>query len=96
MRTDLENTASRVQSDFRPEHADLIDGQRKKQRRRERKTKRMLFALGGWLVMAWMVYLMAVTARSETKIWDPYEVLGVSRVRMPSTVMQLANELTVT
>lgn len=71
-----------MQSDFRPEHADLIDGQRKKQRRRERKTKRMLFALGGWLVMAWMVYLMAVTARSETKIWDPYEVLGVSRVRL--------------
>ena len=30
--------------------------------------------------MAWMVYLMAVTARTVTKIWDPYEVLGVSRV----------------
>ncbi|KAK3060998.1 hypothetical protein LTS18_007246 [Coniosporium uncinatum] len=39
----------------------------------------MLFALGGWLLMCWMVYLMIVTARTIPKIWDPYEVLGVSR-----------------
>ncbi|MBE7181834.1 MAG: DnaJ domain-containing protein, partial [Terriglobus roseus] len=39
----------------------------------------MLVAITGWTVMAWMVYLMLVTARSIPKIWDPYEVLGVSR-----------------
>ncbi|KAF2469816.1 DnaJ-domain-containing protein [Lindgomyces ingoldianus] len=76
---ELENTATRIETDFKPEHADLIEGQRKKQKRRERRLKRFLFSVGGWLIIAWMVYLMAVTARTVPKIWDPYDVLGVSR-----------------
>ena len=39
----------------------------------------MLTTLAGWLLMTYMVYLMVVTARSTPKIWDPYEVLGISR-----------------
>ncbi|KAL2356913.1 Sec63 Brl domain-containing protein [Cryomyces antarcticus] len=74
----LENTAPKIQSDFKPEHADLIEGQRRKQKKRERKLKRMVFTLGGWLLMAYMVYLMAVTARTAPKIWNPYEILDVS------------------
>lgn len=42
--------------------------------------KRFVFSVGGWLLMAWMVYLMIVTVRTVPKIWDPYNVLGVSRV----------------
>ncbi|EON62236.1 hypothetical protein W97_01457 [Coniosporium apollinis CBS 100218] len=76
---DLENTATRIKSDFQPEHADLIEGQRKKQRRRERKLKRMVVAAAGWALMAGMVYLIIVTARTVPKIWDPYDVLGASR-----------------
>ncbi|OCK78072.1 hypothetical protein K432DRAFT_427529 [Lepidopterella palustris CBS 459.81] len=76
---ELENTATRIDSDYKPEHVDLIDGQRKKQRRRERRLKRFLVSVGGWVVIAWMVYLMMVTARTVPKIWDPYGVLGVSR-----------------
>ncbi|KAF1809462.1 hypothetical protein P152DRAFT_158013 [Eremomyces bilateralis CBS 781.70] len=76
---ELENTAPRIQSDFKPEHADLIEGQRRKQKRRERKVKRMMLSVGGWLLMAWMVYLMVVTTRTVPKIWDPYDVLGISR-----------------
>lgn len=30
--------------------------------------------------MAWMVYLIAVTARTAVKVYDPYDILGVSRV----------------
>lgn len=32
------------------------------------------------MVIAGMIYLIIVTARTVPKIWDPYEVLGVSRV----------------
>lgn len=78
---ELENTAPRIQSDFKPKDADLIDGQRRKQKRRERKQKRMIFSVGGWFVMAWMVYLIITTARIIPEIWDPYTVLGVSRVQ---------------
>lgn len=77
---ELENTATRIASDFKPEHANLIDGQRKKQKRRERRIKRGIVSLGGWAIIGLMIYLIAVTARTIPKIWDPYEVLGVARV----------------
>ena len=80
---ELENTATRIESDFKPEHANLIDGQRKKQKRRERRIKRGIVSLGGWTVIGLMIYLIAVTTRTIPKIWDPYEVLGVARVWTP-------------
>ncbi|KAL6705604.1 secretory subunit [Coniothyrium glycines] len=76
---ELENTGTRIDSAFTPEHADLIQGQRKKQKRLERRIKRGIVMLGGWAMNAAMVYLILVTARTAPKIWDPYEVLGVSR-----------------
>jgi len=77
---ELESTAPRIRTDFKPEDVDLIDEQKKKRRRKERKLKRMLFSLAGWVLMGSMIYLIAVTARFVPKVWDPYEVLGVSRV----------------
>ncbi|EOA85373.1 secretory subunit [Exserohilum turcicum] len=76
---ELENTGTRIESDFAPEHADLIQGQRKKQKRMERRIKRGLVMLGGWAMNAAMVYLILVTARTSPDIWDPYAVLGVSK-----------------
>ncbi|KAI9721743.1 MAG: hypothetical protein M1812_002078 [Candelaria pacifica] len=76
---DLENTAPRIQSEFKPQDADLIEGQIKKQKRRERRLKRIVTAAAGWLMMGYMIYLIMVTARSIPKIWDPYDILGISR-----------------
>ncbi|KAH7360722.1 Sec63 Brl domain-containing protein [Rhexocercosporidium sp. MPI-PUGE-AT-0058] len=70
-------TAPRIKSDFRPEHADLVDSQRKAQRRKERKLKRALAVVAGWAVMAFMAYLIIVTARITPKIWNPYDILGI-------------------
>jgi translocation protein SEC63 len=77
---ELENTGTRIESDFVPEHADLIQGQRKKQKRLERRLKRGILMVAGWALNAAMVYLILVTARTTPDIWDPYDVLGVSRV----------------
>ena len=79
-RIELESTATRITSDFTPEHADLVEKQRKKQKRRERRIKRAIVSLFGWSVIAGMIYLIIVTAQSVPKIWDPYDVLGISRV----------------
>jgi translocation protein SEC63 len=76
---DLENTAPRIRSDYKPDHADMVEGLKKKQKRKERKVKRLLFSAFGWGVMAWMIWLILVTARTTPQIWDPYSVLGVSR-----------------
>lgn len=73
-------TAPRIKTDFRPEHANLIDGRRKAQKRKERKLKRIITVLVGWATMAFMAYLIHVTARTITKIWNPYDILGISDV----------------
>ncbi|GAB7366486.1 hypothetical protein MBLNU230_g8279t1 [Neophaeotheca triangularis] len=67
-----------IETDYQPKDADLIDTQRAKQKRKERRTKRILTVATGWLVMAYMVYLMVVTARNTPKIWNPYDILDVS------------------
>ena len=92
--TKIENTAPRIQSDFRIKDDDLIQAQKKRQRRTERKTKRIITAVVGYAVMAYMIYLIYVTARTIPKIWDPYEILGVSRVSRRHASLKLRSELT--
>ncbi|KAL5326751.1 hypothetical protein ACEPPN_004440 [Leptodophora sp. 'Broadleaf-Isolate-01'] len=70
-------TAPRIKSDFRPEHADLVDSQRKAQRRKERKLKRAIAVVAGWAIIAFMAYLIIMTARITPKIWNPYDILGI-------------------
>ena len=79
---DLENTAPLIKSDFKPPHDDLIQGQKQKLLRKERRLKRIVAMLVGYVVMGWMIYLIVVTARTVPKIWDPYDILGISRVRL--------------
>lgn len=81
-RKELENTAPRISSDYRPQDADLVDTVKSRQKRRERKTKRMLLSVLGWITMAGMCYLIAVTKRTTPKIWDPYEILGLPYVSL--------------
>lgn len=78
--TDPAAIAPRIKSNFIPEHVDLINGQRKAQKRKERKLKRGIAVIVGWLVMALMAYLIMVTARTIPKIWNPYDILGISEV----------------
>ena len=77
---ELENTAPRIRTDFKPQDEDLIQGQKRKQWRRERRLKRIITVVTGYIVMGWMVYLIMVTARTVPQIWDPYSILGISRV----------------
>ncbi|KAL4871273.1 hypothetical protein BDV12DRAFT_33322 [Aspergillus spectabilis] len=76
---ELENTAPRIRSDFKPEHEGLIEAQKRKRLRKERRIKRIVTVILGYGIMAYMAYLIVVTARSTPKIWDPYDILGVSR-----------------
>jgi translocation protein SEC63 len=77
---DIESTAPRIKSDFKPRHDDLIQVQRRAQKRKEFKMKRTIAVILGYAIMVWMVYKIVVTKRIMPKIWDPYEILGLSRV----------------
>lgn len=78
---DVVSTAPRLQTDYKPEHADLIQAQRTAQKRKQRKVKRAIAVVLGWAVMAGMLYLIITTQRTVAKIWNPYDILGVSEVR---------------
>ncbi|KAM3070320.1 secretory subunit [Clarireedia jacksonii] len=76
-RSDPSATAPRIKTEYKPEHADLIDVQRRAQRRKERKFKRFIAMIVGWAIVAAMAYQFQVTARTVPKIWNPYDILGI-------------------
>ncbi|KAI0480245.1 protein translocation complex component [Xylariaceae sp. FL0804] len=76
---DLEALAPRIQTQYKPEHADLVQAQRAAHKRRQRKVKRAIAVVTGWAIMAGMLYLIVTAPQSAaTKIWNPYDVLGIS------------------
>jgi translocation protein SEC63 len=78
--TNVEAAAPPAKYNYKTDDEGLIQESKRKAKRRERKIKRMLAATLGYLVMAGMVYLIIVTARTTPRIYDPYSILGVSRV----------------
>lgn len=65
---------------YKPPNSDLIDGARRRQAKRERRLKRFTSIVIGWVLFAYMVYLIATAKDVEGKIWDPYDILGISTV----------------
>lgn len=76
--SDAQARAPRIQTDYKPENADLIQSQRNAQKRKQRRVKRIIVVLIGYAVMIGMLYLILTTQRSVNKIWNPYDILGIS------------------
>ncbi|KAJ2897979.1 hypothetical protein MKZ38_004247 [Zalerion maritima] len=70
--------APKVTTDFRPKDGDLIASQRKALMRKNRRTWSILIAVGGWSVLIYMSYLIATAHRTPPKIYNPYDILGIS------------------
>jgi hypothetical protein len=79
---DDEKLAPRIQSDYKIQHADVVESLRSAQKRKQRRVKRTITVLIGWAVMGAMVYLILVTQRTTPEIWNPYDILGVAEVRI--------------
>ena len=75
---EIENTAPRIKSKYQAPQHDLIDAQKKKQWRRERRLKRIITVGGGYLLMAFMLYLIKISEVERPQIWDPYSILKLS------------------
>lgn len=69
--------AGHIESDYKPLHDDIITAQRAKQKRKEVRMKRIITAISGWVVMAYMVYLVMTTTREAATIWNPFDILDV-------------------
>lgn len=69
----------RVQTDYKPKHADLVASQRAKDRKQNRRVGLTLFVLLGWAVMAYTLYLIHyVETPVIQRLWNPYDILGIS------------------
>ncbi len=80
--TELEQTAAKIESDFKPKDDDLIQAQRRRQKKKDRKTKRIIAVIFGWATMLYLGYLVYNSEQTRVKLWDPYDILGVSRVSL--------------
>lgn len=70
--------APRIKTDYKTEHAATVDALRIAQKRKQWRVKRAIVVVVGWAIMAGMVYLIMVTQRTVPKLWNPYDILGVS------------------
>ncbi|PPJ51935.1 hypothetical protein CBER1_09379 [Cercospora berteroae] len=75
--TSLLKKAGHIESAYKPHNEDIINAQRAKQKRKELRMKRIVTAITGWAIIAYMVYLVATTTREAAKIWNPFDILGV-------------------
>ena len=94
--TELEQTAAHVESDFKPKDEDLIQAQKKRQRRKERKLKRIVAVVFGWISMAYLAYLVYNSEQTKVKLWDPYDILGVSRSLSEKQIDKFYKRLSIT
>ena len=89
-------TAKHLSTPYTPEHGDIIDTARAKQKRKEIRLKRILTAATGWAVMGYMVYLMIMTARETPTIWNPYDILDVGMSTSEKQINSRYRKLSVT
>lgn len=94
--TGSSSKASHITSPHQPPHADLIEAQRAKQKRKDAPTKRILTTAAGWALMAYMVYLVYVTARATPTVWNPYDILDIGMSASEKQINSRYRRLSVT
>ncbi|ODA80156.1 hypothetical protein RJ55_03114 [Drechmeria coniospora] len=76
--TDDAHLAPRIKSNYKTKHGGVVESLRATQQRKQRKIKRTIFSLAGWGLMGFMAYLIMTTEPVVAKIWNPYDILGIS------------------
>lgn len=75
-----EKPGPRVQTDYKTNDAAVVEKLRKAEKKQHRMVTRALVAMAGWTILAAMLYLIIVTKRITPKLWNPYDILGISDV----------------
>lgn len=73
----------RVQSNFRHSHSDLVDAERAKYRRQQRRLGLIMAVTVGWATIGYMLYLIQFAEEHQIeRVWNPYDILGIADVRV--------------
>ncbi|KAJ4268793.1 secretory subunit [Fusarium torreyae] len=75
---DQDALAPRIKTDYKSEHAATVESLKTAQKRSQWRVKRAITVVIGWTVMAGMAYLIMVTQRTVPKLYNPYDILGIS------------------
>ncbi|EEU46194.1 uncharacterized protein NECHADRAFT_38303 [Fusarium vanettenii 77-13-4] len=75
---DQDALAPRIKTDYKTEHSATVESLRTTQKRKQWRVKRAIFVVIGWALMGGMVYLIMVTQRTVPKLYNPYDILGIS------------------
>ncbi len=87
----------RIKTDYKPRHADVVEAQRAKVKRKQRRVGLGIAVAVGWAAMSYMMYLIATTeVPPAQKLWNPYDILGISEVRQPHPLFVVRPELGLT
>ena len=71
---------SRIETDYKPDHAEFVEAERAKYKRKQRRLGLGIAVVVGWAVMGYMLYLIQTTEAPIQKLWNPYDILGISEV----------------
>ncbi|KAI8872857.1 DnaJ-domain-containing protein [Ramicandelaber brevisporus] len=63
------------------------------QQRAKRSTYKLAMLAVGWAVFAYIVYLIWITPVEKPKVWNPWEILGISEGATPKEIKQAHKKL---
>lgn len=70
----------RIKTDYAPKHSGIVKAAKLAEKRRHRRLGLAFFVIAGWAVMGYMLYLISITEAPNHKLWNPYDILGLSEV----------------
>jgi translocation protein SEC63 len=69
----------RLKTDYKPKGvSDHVDAVRASYRRKQRNIGLAITVVLGWVIMAYMLYLIRIAPTHTQRIWNPYDILGIS------------------
>ena len=72
---------------YQSSSAATVEAEKQSYQRAQRNVGLIITVLLFWAVMAYMLYLIRITPAPENKLWNPYDILGISEVRLGPLVL---------
>ncbi|KAK4138220.1 hypothetical protein BT67DRAFT_437561 [Trichocladium antarcticum] len=83
----------RIQTNFKHAHSDTVDALRSQEKRKDRKLWLVLAVVAGWAIMGYMLYLIQTTEAPVHKLWNPYDILGISESSTEKQIKSIYKKL---
>src|ERR1041384_7096349 len=69
-----------LQYTYQSDNAATVKAEKRSYQRAQRNIGLAITVVLLWAVMAYMLYLIRITPAPENKLWNPYDILGISEV----------------